>query len=98
MAGSLLNNTDRSYLSIHNIYVVKFYNLIGCTPVDDITQIPTKSLQVIIRMEWCEIVKPFLIDDLMNNRGGRESLSLKYYVTTSFVWRVGVKLGKYKST
>lgn len=61
-----MGNTERGTVARYEYMLVRYYNSLGCVEVECLEEIPEKALFMLAHLEYKDIIKPMVIQDLHN--------------------------------
>lgn len=76
----------------HEHFITLFYNEVTGQELEEIGQIPEPALQVLCHLDYHDLVKPFIAQDIGYGMS-REQAAIKYGVTQGFARSIGEQFG-----
>lgn len=61
-----MGNTERGNIARYEYMLVRYYNSLGCGEVECLEEMPDKALFMLSLLEYKELIKPMVIQDLHN--------------------------------
>lgn len=74
--------------------MLRFYSVMIGRQVESISEIPSPALELLTSLDYCELIKPFIIKDLESGKSTQQ-ISIKYGVTQHKIRGIGRNSGFY---